>query len=401
MAKSSFAEAERQGKTLSSILNEEAEDPKVELAEEPQEEIQESTQEVEQQGTESRPVSPLVQRLRDSGFDISDDVEEEDLYGSLVDRIRSQDEIRKQIEQERQEREKLAKDLEEARKQLESRQEPQQPQVPEVPAEAKKDNPWGPVEEVDRESLRFIEQDPETGLYRSRSEYKDVGGKEIADRANKYAMEMKRRSNALLQDPVNAVWGGMADKVSQLIQERAEKIVEERLKAYDSTAKSGLAAAFEKKQQSVIKAERIDGFWEQRARDFLKIDSAGNVMLDLDGNPVKTEVGRVFYDELRYIREELGVKDEEKALNTAWRNVSRSIPKVEPPKIETPVVQQEVVPEKVEPTREEKKKKFVERRIKTDPSVPAGDAVYREPEKETPRFTGRISLADLVKESDE
>ena len=377
-------------------------DPQIEsqveetTAEEPV--IEEPVQDTGDEGKEARPVSPFIKRLRDSGFDVSEDADEEDLYGSLIERIQAQEEVRRQIQEERKHREQLAKDLEEARKQLESRQ----VEVPqEKPKEVPEESPWGPLEQIDRESLRFVEQDPETGLYRSRPEYAEVGGKEVADKANKYQMEIRRRSSALLQDPINTVWSGVSSKVDKLVQERAEKLIEERLKAYDASAKNSITTAFEKRQQTQSKAQRIESFWENSANKLIKFDSTGNPLQDLSGNVIKTDMGKVFYEELQFIKNDLGVKDEEQALQAAWRNTVRAVPQAPPvaPVQEAPAKEQ--APEKVEPTREEKKRKFVERRVKTDPSVPAGDAVYQESAKETPRFKGRISLADLVKEADE
>lgn len=405
MTKTSFADADRQGKSLAAMISETAAAEEVQNSQLPEpeqvdEQVPVESQEVgqaedRQEGTEPRPVPSLVRRLRESGFDVSDDVDEEDLHGSLLSRLRAQEELRKQIELERQEREKLSKELEEARKQLLSGRQ-MEPVVQPVPEPAKED-PWGAIEEVDRESLKFIEQDPDTGMYRSRPEYADLGGKEVADKANRYAREMQRRSQALLRDPGGTVWERLSGRVDELVQERAKKIVEEQLKAYDSNAKTGLVSAFEKRQQASEKADRLSALWDTVSAKVLKTDQSGRVMVDLDGNPIVTQVGRQFYEELQYIRDELGVKDEEKAVKTAWRNVIRDTGSEPVAQVEQ--VAKEEAPVEPGPTREEKKRRFVERRANVDPrvesrSIPAAVA------EETPKFTKRISLVDMVKELD-
>jgi hypothetical protein len=122
MTKTSFADADRQGKSLAAMISETAAAEEVQNSQLPEpeqvdEQVPVESQEVgqaedRQEGTEPRPVPSLVRRLRESGFDVSDDVDEEDLHGSLLSRLRAQEELRKQIELERQEREKLSKELE-------------------------------------------------------------------------------------------------------------------------------------------------------------------------------------------------------------------------------------------------------------------------------------------------
>jgi hypothetical protein len=51
-------------------------------------------------------------------------------------------------------------------------------------------------------------------------------------------------------------------------------------------------------------------------------------------------------------------------------------------------------------TGEQKKRRFVERRSATTPSVPADRSGYQEVAKEKPTFTGRLSLRDLVEEEE-
>ena len=107
MTKTSFADADRQGKSLAAMISETAAAEEVQNSQLPEpeqvdEQVPVESQEVgqaedRQEGTEPRPVPSLVRRLRESGFDVSDDVDEEDLHGSLLSRLRAQEELRKQI----------------------------------------------------------------------------------------------------------------------------------------------------------------------------------------------------------------------------------------------------------------------------------------------------------------
>lgn len=398
--KTSFEEAERQRKTLAQLLdeNEQPEEQVEEAPEVPEQSAEDLKARKEAEPVQEEPdveheapsVSPFIQRLRESGYDVSDEIPEEDLQASVIERLRAQKELERQIEQERKEREKLAKELEEARKQM---------SLPKESAPAPEDPPketksiWGPIEELNQELLQYVEQDPSTGYYRSRAEYEEFGGPEAAEKINKFNREIRQRSQALVRDPVRTIWeNGLRDEVQKLVEERANQLVEERVKSYGNTLKSAATTAIEKRQQEQERERRLQQFWSENESKFLKTDKSGHYLVDLNGQPVFTDLGRAYSEEVSYLRDTLGITDEEKLTLTAWRNIKHMAPSDEPAP--------EAAPQKPVETGEQKKRRFLERRSKSEPAVPAGRTGYQEVAQEKPTFTGRISLRDLVEEEE-
>jgi len=407
--KTSFEEADKQQKTLMDLMNESSDDQQeavVELdAQEPvsQDGSVTSSDADGDEGTEARTVSPWVSKLRESGYDISDDIPEEDLQLSVLERLRMQRELERQIEQERREREKLARELEEAKRYY------AQPPAQQPPVDEQKPQPvsrWTPIEEIDQELLKYVEQDPNTGLWRSREEYETLGGREAAESVNKYYRLVRQRSQALVKDPVGVLWeNGLKDQVDKMVEERAQRLLDEKLKSYDSKLRSSSSAAYERRAQEETKKQRMEQFWNEHGTKFVKTSTSGEPLLDLNGNYVLTDFGRQFQEEAAYIKQTLGVQDEEQVHWAAWRNLQRIAPKdpvspVAPPAAQAvPQVPAQPAPQPVV-TGEQKKRRFVERRSATTPSVPADRSGYQEVAKEKPTFTGRLSLRDLVEEEE-
>lgn len=397
--KTSFEEAERQQKTLIDLMKESGEDVEREpVVEEPesQEPEQEVAGEQEAQGTEAPVISPFVQRLRESGYDVSDNIPEEDLQASVVERLKAQRELEKEIARERQEREKLLKELEEARKAMESSKTPQPEPEPQKPVV----NPWAPIQDFDQELLKYVEQDPNTGLWRAREEYADFGGKEAADKVNEHYKIVRQRSQALVKDPIGVLWNnGLKDQVDKMVEERAKALLEDRLKSYDSKLRSASTAAYERRAQEDAKAQRMEKFWSEVGDKIVKLDANGNPLYDLSGNAILTDFGRAYQSEVAYLRDELGVQDEEKLHTTAWRNLSHRLPQQQA-QPEVPAQQEQPAPQKPEETGKQKRARFVERRTSTQPAAPADRSGYQPVAQEKPTFTGRLSLRDLVEEED-
>lgn len=409
--RTSFQDAEQAGKTLAELIADDSqEEQRGELSAEDSGELQdavpaENEDEQSSQGSEggaaeptdgSAP-APLARYLRENGYNVDDSLSEEDLYGSLLKRLKEQDRIRQEAEEIRREREKVAQELERLRSGTQDQ--PPQKQEPQTPAEKKaEDDLWAALKEVDRDLLKMVERDPNTGMFRSREQYEGVGGEEAARQINEYNRRVQQRSNELINNPVEVVWkNGLEKRIDELARKRAEEIVEEKLKSLGDI-KNQAVAAFEKKREAEDKQYRIDKFWNDHARDFLKLNERGEPIQDLSGNYVRTQVGSAFYDECQYLREILGIKDEEKVITTAWRNVSRGFPS-DPPKQEDPVKQEEPV---VEAARggEEKRRRFVQRRVSETPEVPANQGGFVNSGK-SGRMAGKPSLLDLAKEDPE
>lgn len=407
MAKrTSFQDADRSNKTLREMIQEqeggEAHEESQEAASQAEETQQEPAEDTtpdkgtsqgsepgDQEVKEERTPSPFASYLRGQGYDVDEEVEDEDLYKSVAERIKAQEQLQKQIELERQEREKIQKELEDLRQAAQSQpqQEATQQATAEVVAEESKRRGWEPIEEPDRDLLKFVERDPSTGMFRSRDEYQGQGGEDAARKFNEYQAEVQKRSRQLLANPVDALLqGGLEDRLAKVIEERAEKLLEEKMKGFGDFKGEALAE-FERKREQEERERRIESFYNERAGDFFKTNVSGQMVRDFNGEPILTELGRAFQEESRYLRQ-AGIQDEETLLNTAWRNVSRLHPRGETP-AEEPVA-----------TGKEKRRRFVERRESVSPEPPANRDGYSK-SGQTPGRNRPPSLAELVQEDPE
>ncbi|MAT51121.1 MAG: hypothetical protein CMK32_08055 [Porticoccaceae bacterium] len=411
MAKrTSFQDADENNKTLADLINEEnpqvedeqeVEEPSEDPVEDGPEEVPEDDEDPSQGSGEGEPEvtedttpAPFSRYLAERGYEIPEGLDESDLIESVFRRMQEVDKIRKDLEQERKEREKLLKEQEELRKSQQA-----QAPSPAAPPEQRDEKPssddfWGPLEEPDRELMQRVEQDPNTGMFRSREEYQGFGGEEAARKINEYNQRLSRRSQAILKNPADAVFqAGLAKRIEEIAIKKAESLFEEKIKGLGDIQGKAVAA-FDKRREAEAKQQRISSFYEEHGDKFLKRDPSGRLLTDLGGDYIPTDIGKAFYDELAYIKDTLQVKDEETALKTAWRNISRTIAapsqQEAPPKTEPETPPQESGPQK--------RRKFVERRNTESPSVPANrDGYAREgrPERSRP-----LSLSELVKEEE-
>lgn len=419
--RTSFETAEQSGKSLSELIAEDSQNSESQVDEVSQESRDAGPQtsrdtepanpdgEEPSQGsgvdapevTDEQTPASFSRYLRDEGFDLDEEIDEQDLYRSVLDRIRQQDTLRQQIEAERKEREAIAWQLEELRNSY-KQPAPVEQQAPAAAPEKKSevDEFWTPLEEVDRDLMRFVEQDPETGMYRAREQYEGLGGEDAAKRLNEYSARIKQRSQALLSDPVGAVFNaGLESRLDELIRKRAEEVAEEKFKSFGDFRTQAVEAVDERRQIE-MRQERINRFWDEHASHFLKVNANGQPVQDLNGNYVQTPVGKAFSEEMGYIRNQLGVHDEEKVLQTAWRNVARMVPQ------EAPAGEQ-AAPEAVQPPVEkavesgkDSRRRFVERRTSNSPEVPANRDGYSNAGRVTQR-TKPLSLLEMVREDPE
>lgn len=398
MSKTSFQSAEDSGKSLRELIDESQdtdggeerleESPEV-TNEQPEEEApseEEPSQDAggaEEEGEGNQAALPAFARfLREKGYDVSEEVQDEDLYSAVVERLEEQKKLAQEIENERKERERIAKELEEVRKSL-SAPKPSEPEKKEP--EKKQDDMWAPIEEPSHELLQYVEQDPDTGMYVSRQQYKNFGGDDAAQKLNDYQRKIRQRSKALLANPSAALSQALEEKVNSILSDRLSSY-EEKLKGLDDVNRKA-SQVYEKRQEEAAREARINSFWAEREKDLIKFDSAGNPVRSLGGDFVPTEIGREFYEELAYIQDTLKVKDQEVAINTAWRNVSRGRQRA--PEKETPV-----------DTGAEKKRRFVERR--SDESYgapPVGGSQAEVPSGA--RRTALPSLMEVIKSDPE
>jgi hypothetical protein len=337
--------------------------------------------------------TPLSRYLRDSGYDVDEGLDEEEVYKSVAQRMRERDELRRSIEQERLAREQLQQELarlQSAAQQPPQQQAPQAPVQPDVQPEPKKSSLWDPIAAPDQELYRMVERNPQTGMVQARDEYLGNGGEEAAKQINEYAMRIKKRSDALLNNPTDALFeAGFEDRLSEVLQKKAEALLDEKLKNLGSI-KDETLQELERRRAMEAREERINGFWRENATRLYKHNLSGQPVRDLDGNLVPTEVGQQFAEEMRFMRESFGVEDEEALISAAWRNISRLHPTEEtPPQME----EEDAGPRRG--TGKEKRRRFVERRENTSPEPPANRDGYRE------SGTGRNrppSLMELVEE---
>lgn len=402
--RTSFQDAEQSGKSLRELIEQqglgEAEDQD-KVLDEPTDTLVEEEPLQEAGGAEGatgKEVSApaFASYLRDQGYDVDDSLEEKDLYAAVVERLRSQESVAKQIETERQERQRLAAELEELRKIREKSSEPasvepqQAPQKPQP--EQKADELWGPLPDFDQDSLRLVEQDPDTGMFVSRSEYRGLGGEQAANQINEYHRKLRARSQALVKDPSETIWRqGLESKINKLVEDRMAEITK-RLETVGDV-NSQASRVYDTRVAEQQRQARIDSFWSERAGDLIKLHPDGQPMRSLNGDVIPTDVGRAFYAEMDFLRSELGVADEEKLIQTAWRNVSRGMPQQEAPQAPAPAAEPKPA------SGQEKRKKFVERRSAEIPEVPADRDGYEGAGRR--RRTAPPTLLELAKDDPE
>ena len=400
--RTSFRDAEESGKSLRELIEQqglgEAEDQDQVLDEPKQKLVEEEPSQDDDgaegaTGTEER-APAFASYLRDQGYDVDDSLEDKDLYAAVVERLRSQEQVAKQIEEERQQRMKLAAELEELRKIREQSSAPPASKQPEEQPkqESKGDELWSPLPDFDQDSLRLVEQDPDTGMFVSRSEYRGLGGEQAATQINEYHRKLRARSQALVKDPSGTIWQqGLESKINKLVEDRIAEI-SKRLESVGDV-NSEAARVYDARVAQEQRQGRIDSFWNERAGDLIKLHPDGQPVRSLNGDVIPTDVGRAFYAEMDFLRSELGVADEEKLINTAWRNVSRGIQQSQA----TPAAAPE--PEKPAAAGAEKRKKFVERRSAEIPEVPADRDGYEGAGRR--RRTAPPTLLELAKDDPE
>lgn len=351
--------------------------------------------------------SALARILKNSGFNIPDGYDEEELAKSVLGKLGEVERTRSEASEIKKERDRLAKEAEDLKKALEAaaNQEPPTKKQQEIIEDL-----WSDLAMPDREKFKFVEQDPDTGLFRAKEKYIGLGGEEAAKEINKYNEQITRRSQELLRNPADVVMKtGLGAKLEQMIRDSAEKLVDEKIKSLGDI-KSQAINALEKRNAAEVKEQRIAKFWEENAGRILKLDANGNPVRDImTESVVPTEVGQAFYNEIASLRE-LGVKDEEAIVNKAWASVQWMLKSSESTESNAAAAESAPTKTKTEPQASktvaeqsaEKKKRFVERRAGTSPDVhESRDGYVGNAEPERKRFTARKSLLDLVKEDPE
>lgn len=388
-------------KTLAQLIEEEKasaeREPEVEEQPEVQEESQEEaasqgSDEAGTQVTDEQTEPAFASYLRKQGFDVSEGVSDEDLFRSVVERLQKQDEYETQLAKEREDREKAQKALDDFQKKSSEQPKQEETKAASVPAGKTDEDIWAPIQEPSLELRAFVEQDPETGLWRSKETYKQYGGDRAAEEFNKYYRTIQRRSQELVRNPAEALMrAGLSKQIEDATAARMAAL-EEQIKGLSNVDQKAIAS-LERRQQASEKQGRIDKIWMEVGPKVYKTSVAGAPLRDpISGNFVPTEYGEVFLSELSHVRDRLGVKDEELALQEAMRVSDRFAPQKQTTTEVTPPEEQSK-----QETGEEKRKRFVERR-KTEPEAPtSGNGYTQEKNSRGEPASANLSLLDIAR----
>lgn len=221
---------------------------------------------------------------------------DEDIAQSLSSAIKASRDLQERLEQERARAEKIEQDY--AQK-IAASQKPEEP----VQKPAKK---WQPIN-VAPELEALVVKDKTNNVWVAKP---GTGGAGIyaAEQINNAERERTIRAERIIQSPFEAIREAGLDEYFADQMKSMASTLEEKIRAQ-------LESQMTAKQQAAKEAE-IENLRNQYKKDVFALNESGEVKRDLSGNPVLTELGKVFVGEITDLLE--SGMDEVKAMKKGF-----------------------------------------------------------------------------------
>lgn len=203
---------------------------------------------------------------------------DEDIAQSLSGAIRSQRELQEKLEQERVRAERLEQEY---AQRLAATQKPAEQPV-------QKQKKWGPIE-VAKELQSLVVKDKNNDVWVAKPGT-GLAGAHAAEQVNAAERERTLRAERLIEDPFEAIRESGLDEyfseqmkvVATSLEEKIRKQLEEQMTT----------------RQQQAKQSEIEQLRNQYKGEIFVLNERGEHKLDIKGEPVLTELGKVFVDEI-------------------------------------------------------------------------------------------------------